>query len=135
VGTQKIHGRNTQVFLAGVNLSSNTTNSQVELTADSHDITTYGKNSHVFQGGLLNGSGTVSGIYDKSVSDGPRVAVRPLIGTTVAFIHRPEGTGTGLPQDSVQVVVTKYTQTSPVADMVTWAIDLQFSDDVTYANQ
>lgn len=131
----RIHGKNTVVLVAGNDLSQYANNSQVEITADSHDISGYGLNAHAFQGGLLNGTSSVSGIYDSSQSTGPRAVLRPLVGTTVAVIIRPEGTGAGKPQDSGQCVVTKYTQTQPVADMITWAVDLQLTGDVAYAVQ
>ena len=124
------HGKNTYVSLDGDDLSVYSTNSQLEITADSHDVTTYGKNSHVFSGGLKNGTATVSGVYDNTAVTGPRAVIKPLVGTVVPLVHRPEGTGSGKPMDTVDVLVTKYTQTHPVADMVTWAVDLQFSDDV-----
>jgi hypothetical protein len=57
------------------------------------------------------------------------------VGTVVPFLHQPEGTGSGKPQDVVDALVTKYTQTHPVADYVTWAVDLQFSDDVNSTPQ
>lgn len=125
----KIHGKNTVVTLGGNDLTQYSNNSQLEFTSDSHDTTTYGKNSHVFSGGLLNGTGTISGFYDSTAITGPRAVLRPMLGTVVQLIHRPEGTGAGKPQDKVSALVTKYTQTHPVADMVTWAVDLQFSDD------
>lgn len=131
----RIHGKVTFVSLDANDLSVYTNSSQVEISADAHDTTGYGVNSHVFQGGLLTGTGSLSGIYDNTVSTGPRGVIRPLIGTNVAMVHRPEGTGSGLPQDVVQVLVMKYTQTSPVADMVTWAVDLQFSGDVNSTPQ
>lgn len=130
-----IHGKNTVVSLDGDDLTAYSNNSQLEITADSHDVTVYGKNSHVFAGGLKNGTATISGFYDSTALTGPRAVIRPLVGTVVELIHRPEGAGTGKPQDKVDVLVTKYTQTSPVADMVTWAVDLQFSDDVDSAAQ
>lgn len=125
-----LHGKHTIVELNGVELTDYSNNSQLEFSADSHDITTYGKNSHVFAGGLKNGTATVSGFYDTTAMTGPRAVIQPLIGTVVEFVHQPEGAGAGKPQDVVDVLVTKYTQTHPVADMVTWAVDLQFSDDV-----
>lgn len=126
----KIHGKETVVSLNGDDLTVYSNNSQLEFTSDSHDTTTYGKDSHVFSGGLLNGTATISGFYDSTADTGPRAVIKPLVGTVVEFIHQPEGEGLGLPQDRVDVLVTKYTQTHPVADMVTWAVDLQFSDDV-----
>lgn len=126
----KIHGKHTVVSLDGDDLTEYSNNSQLEITSDSHDTTTYGKNAHVFSGGLLNGTATISGFYDSTAGTGPRAVIKPLVGTVVELIHKPEGTGTGKPQDKVDVLVTKYTQTHPVADMVTWSVDVQFSDDV-----
>lgn len=126
----KVHGKHTVVSLDGVDLTDYSNNSTLEITADSHDTTTYGKNSHVFSGGLLNGTATISGFYDSTAVTGPKAAIQPLVGTVVELIHQPEGEGLGLPQDRVDVLVTKYTQTHPVADYVTWTVDLQFSDDV-----
>lgn len=126
----KQHGKDTVVTLGGFDLTQYSNNSQLEFTGDSHDITTYGKNAHVFRGGLKNGTATISGFYDTTAVTGPRAVLKPMVMTNVQLIHRPEGTGAGKPQDKVDVLVTKYTQTHPVADMVTWAVDLQFSDDV-----
>lgn len=125
-----VHGKNTVITLGGDDLSEYTTSSQLERTADTHDVTTYGRNSRVFHGGLLNGTGTISGIYDSTTLTGPRAVLNALVGETVELIRQTEGVGTGKPQDKVDVVVGKYTETNPVADMVTWSVDLQFSGDV-----
>lgn len=127
----KVHGKRTVTKLNSIDLTGYSSNSQLEFTADTTDTTTYGKNSHVFSAGLKGGTATVSGFYDSTAASGPRAVLLPLVGADpVPFVHQPEGTGTGKPQDAVQVLVTKYTQTHPVADYVTWAVDLQFSDDV-----
>jgi hypothetical protein len=130
-----VHGRGVYVSLGGNNLSSYCNSSTPERTADSHDVTTYGKNAHVFKGGLLNGSGTIGGFYDSSTSSGPRAIIEPLLGTNATYVDRPEGTGIGKPQRTVDALITKYNETRPVADMITWSADLQFSDDVTVVYQ
>lgn len=130
-----VHGRHTVFKLAAKDLSVYTTTSQLERTSDSHDVTTYGKDSHVFNGGLLNGTATASGIYDNTTMTGPRAAIEPLLGTVVELIRQPDGVGSGKAQDTVQVLVTKYVETSPVADMVTWSVDLQLSGEVNSAVQ
>lgn len=124
------HGKSTFISLAGDNLSAFTTTSQLERSADSHDVTTYGKDDHVFAGGLGNGTATISGIYDNTAVTGPRAVIMPLVGTVVELIRQPEGTGSGKPQDVVDVLVLKYVETNPVADMVTWSCDLQLSDAI-----
>src|SRR6187455_1286917 len=103
-----VHGRSTYVSLAGTNLSAFVTTSSFERTGDKHDVTTYGKNAHVFNGGLLSGSATMSGIYDNTASTGPRAVIEPLVSTVVQYIRRPEGTGAGRPQDRVNVIIDKY---------------------------
>jgi hypothetical protein len=129
-----VHGRNTYISLNGSVLSAYCNDSEFGRTSDSHDVTTYGKNSKCYSGGLLDGTFTMKGVYDNTTA-GPRDIIEPLIGTNVTLIRRVEGTGSGLPQDSVTVLVTKYVETSPVADMVSWSCDCQCSDDITSTNQ
>lgn len=130
-----VHGKSTVIILDGDDLSAFTNTSSFERGADTHDVTTYGKNDHVFAGGLGMNSASMSGIYDNTASTGPRAVIEPLVGSTVTLIRRPEGTGSGKPQDSVSVVVQKYVETSPVADMVTWSCEMQCSDAVTSTTQ
>lgn len=130
-----IHGKGSAVSLGGSDLSIYSNNIEWAQTADSHDVTTFGKNAHVKQGGLLDGTATVSGIYDSTASTGPRAVIKPKVGTVVPLVWRPEGVGVGRPQDTVNVLVTGYTETSPVADMITFSVDLELSDDVVTAVQ
>lgn len=129
-----VHGKNTVMLVAGNDLSVFTNTSTFTRTSDKHDVTTYGKNSHVYQGGLGDGTASMGGVYDNTAA-GPRRVIEPLIGTTVTLVRRPEGTGVGKPQDSVNAIITSYVETSPVADMVSWSCDYQLSDDVTTINQ
>lgn len=129
-----VHGKNTYISLNAVDLSAFTNTSTLTRKADKHDVTTYGKNDHVYQGGLGDGDFSMGGTYDNTAA-GPRDTIEPLIGTNVTLIRRPEGTGVGLPQDSVNVLVEEYVETNPVADMVTWSCKLQPSDAVTSTNQ
>lgn len=126
-----VHGKNTFISLNGVDLSTFANASELSREADEHDVTTYGKNAHVVSGGLLSGKASMSGVYDNTAGTGPRAVVRPLIGTVVPLVRRPEGTGTGKPQDAASVHVKSYVETNPVADMVTWSAELTLSDTVT----
>jgi len=129
-----IHGKDTFISLNASDLSAFCNTSTLTRSADSHDVTTYGADDHVFVGGLGNGTCAIGGIYDNGAT-GPRDVIEPLVGTVVTLIRRPEGTGSALPQDSVSVLVTNYVETSPVADMVTWTAQLQLSGAVTSSNQ
>jgi hypothetical protein len=129
-----IHGKGSVYLLNAVDLSTFSNNTEFKRTSDKHDVTTFGKNSHVYQGGLGDGTATISGIYDDGAA-GPRGTIEPIVGTVVVFKHRPEGTGAGKPEDTVNVLVESYTETEAVADMVMWTAELQLSGDVTTADQ
>jgi hypothetical protein len=131
----RVRGTDTYISLNAVDLSQYLNNAEFNRTSDVGDITGFGKNSHVKQGLLLDSKGSIEGIYDNTASTGPRAVIEPLIGTTVTLIRRPEGTGTGKPQDSVSVVVVGYKETSPVAEFVKFAVELEGSDDVTTTSQ
>lgn len=125
-----IHGKGTAVSLDGDDLSAYTNNVEWSRPADTHDVTTFGKNSKVYQGGLLDGTATLTGVYDNTASTGPAAVIEPLLGQTAPFVYEPEGSGSGKPVKTVDVVVGEYAETAPVADMVTWTVTLQMSDDV-----
>jgi hypothetical protein len=128
------HGKDTVIKLNAVDLSAFTDTSELNRSADTHDVTVYGNQSHAYAGGLLDAKATMSGTYD-SVAGGPRGTIEPLIGTTVTLIRQPEGTGTGKAQDSVSVVVSGYVETNPVADMVKWSAEFQCTGEVNSAAQ
>lgn len=125
-----IHGKNTVVKVATVDLSTYTDTSELPRTADSHDVTTYGNDSHRKAGGLLDGTFTMSGTYDNTAVSGPRAKLEPLLGTICAIIRQPEGTGASLPQDSFDALLTGYTETNAVADMVKWSASFEIDGDV-----
>lgn len=118
-----IHGKTTSFKVATKDISPFTKTSSMEVSADSHDVTGYGATAHRKQGGLLDGKVTAGGTYDSTASTGPRAALLALVGTTTAIVRLPEGTGTGKPSDAISGVLTKYTETSPVDDMVSWAAE------------
>jgi hypothetical protein len=129
-----VHGKKTVIKLNAVDISAFCNTSTFTRSADSHDVTTFGQDNHVYLGGLGDGTSSIGGIYDNGAT-GPRDVIEPLIGTVVTLVRQPEGAGSGLPQDSVQVLVQNFVETSPVADMVTWTAELQLSGAVDSTNQ
>jgi hypothetical protein len=121
------HGRLTNVTVATKDISPYCKTSSYELTADNHDTTGYGATAHTKAGGLTDGTFSAGGTYDNTVSVGPRNALANQLGVTQAIVRKVEGTGTGKPQDTFNAVLTKYTETNPVDDMVTWAATWEIS--------
>lgn len=125
-----VHGKGTVVQVDANDISAFSNSVTFTRTADSHDVTTFGKSSKVYVGGLKDGTASIEGIYDNTSSTGPSAYFRPKIGTIVSLVYRPEGTGSAKPEAQVDALVTSYEETSPVADMVTWTVELQLSDDI-----
>lgn len=128
-----VHGQFTSITIATKNVSPFCKTSTYSGTADFHDTTGYQPpgGARTKAGGLLDGKFTVSGTYDNTASVGPRLALKPLIGTTVAVVRLPEGTGTGKPSDAFSGVLTKYEETNPVDDMISWSAEIEISGAVT----
>jgi hypothetical protein len=126
-----VHGKGSAVSIDGDSLSAFSNSITFTRTADSHDVTCFGKNSKVYQSGLKDGTATIEGIYDNTASTGPGAVLRPLVGgVAVELVYEPEGTGASKPIATVDCIVTSYEETAPVADMITWSAELQLSDDI-----
>lgn len=122
------HSKLTVIIVDDNDVSEFCTDSNCEQSSGTEDNTTYGKNAQVFDPTLLTGAFSCSGKYDDGAT-GPRAVLKPLVGTSVNVKYRPEGTGSGLPQDSFDAVIVKYTETAPVAGYRTWALETQPSDE------
>ncbi|HEX6579216.1 MAG TPA: hypothetical protein VF082_12700 [Jiangellaceae bacterium] len=133
----KIHGKETVVTVDGDDLSTYTNTSEINRTMATHDVTGYGADANAFSSGLLNGTFTMGGVYDSESSAGPRAVLRPLLvaGAAVTVVRRPEGTGSGLPQDSFSAILSSYVESNPVAEMVAWTAEFQISGNVTSTAQ
>lgn len=125
-----VHSKNTVITVATADLSTYTDSSELNRSADSHDVTGYGNDSHRKAGGLLDGTFKMSGTYDNTASTGPRAKLEPLLGTVCAITRQPEGAGASLPQDSFNALMTGYVETNAVADMIKWSCEFDIDGDV-----
>jgi hypothetical protein len=130
-----IHGKSTVLKIATKDISVATKSSTIEQSADMHDVSGYGLTAHAKQGGLLDGKFTANGTYDSTASTGTKPALQAQLGTIVAIVRQPEGLGTGKAQDTFNAVVTKYTETDPCDDMITWAAEFEITGPVTSTPQ
>jgi hypothetical protein len=130
----KVHNKHTVIIIDGNDVSEFCTDSNVEQSSGTEDNTTYGKDAVVKDPTLLDGAFGCSGKYD-SAATGPRAVLKPLVGSKVTVNYRPEGTGSGLPQDTFDVVITKYTETAPVAGYRLWSLETEPSDEWDSADQ
>jgi hypothetical protein len=123
-----VHGKGVVVSVATEDLSVYGTSCEYELKADSHDVTTFGNDYKVFAGGLKESSMKIEGIYDDTETTGPRAVLEALVGTITEMTYKPEGT-TG-PTRTWDCLLTTYTETAPVADMIKFSAQFQGSGAV-----
>jgi len=134
----EVHGSDTVVIFNGTDISQFFKSTDDTDTKEAHDVTTYsGIKRKRYRMGLGDGTFSIGGLYDNSAVLSPNTVIRPVkdAGTLVTFVVRPEGTGVGLPFESVSVGVSSYKQSHPVDDMVTWEAELQKSGAITYGTQ
>jgi hypothetical protein len=131
------HSKLTVITVGGTDISEFCNTSEFNPTTDSHDVTTYGNDGHIYDGGLTDGTFTCGGFYDTSTSSGPRTVLMALKGSnaTTTVVRQVEGSGAGKPQDSFTGLLTSYTESSPVNDFVQWSAEFQISGDVTSSTQ
>lgn len=130
-----IHGASTIITVATKDLSAYTNTSQLDREADVHDITMYGATSYANQGGLKKFTFTMGGTYDSTAVNSPRAVLVGSVGSTLAIVRKPEGTGTGKPNEAFSAVLAKYGESNPVADMVTWSAEFTGTGDITTTTQ
>lgn len=123
----RVHSKETVIIVDGNDISVYCTDSNRKRAAGIEDNTTYGKDDEVYDPTLRKGEFGCQGKYD-SAAAGPRAILDPLVGTKVNIKYRPEGTGSGLPQDSFDAVITGYEETAPVAGWRLWVLETQPSD-------
>lgn len=131
-----VHGRNTYISIDSNDISAYVKNSEFSQDKDTHDTTTYGVDNKTYISGLGDQTFSADGVYDDTTS-GPHDVIQPLLdaGAAVTLVYRPEGTGTGLPERSVSVIVSSYVETSPVDDVTTWSMECQCTGAVTDSDQ
>lgn len=100
---------------------------------DTHDNTTFGAEAHTFQPGLTNGSISIKGMWDKTAVTGADTVLQSLLGVeiTVGFEYGPEGNTAGMVKKSGECVLESYSESAPVADLVSFSASFRISGTVT----
>ena len=98
-------------------------------TADVAETTTLGDGSKSYIVGLKDATISISGLWDSTL-DGILGAVVGQT-ATLSFEYSPEGTASSKIKYTGECIVTSYSQSSPVGDVVGFSADMQVSGDVT----
>ncbi len=126
------HGKDTFLTINAVDVSPYTNTSDFDRAQDNHDVTAYGQQQHRYRGGLGDGTFSCGGTWDDTASTGPSEALEPLEDDKdgVPIVLQLNGTGAGLPQRSFNAILTGYSTSQPVDDMITWEAEFQIDGPV-----
>ncbi|WP_436792664.1 hypothetical protein [Actinospongicola halichondriae] len=137
------HGKNVVFILYSsdatpteYDLSQYSDNVDWNRSQDTSETTCYGQTAKTYVAGHTDGTFTVGGKFDAGTS-GPQdvIEANGLDAELHDFIIREAGTGEGLPEKSGSALVTTYSESMPVAGVITWSADFQLSGTVTTSAQ
>ena len=127
-----VHGKSTDFELDDTGGTSRDV-SNVLVSVDFPEIvetaetTAFGATSKSYIVGLRDATISVSGIWDATV-DGYIIGTEPA---TRTFIFGPAGSTGGFVKYTGECILTNYSVSSPVGDVVTFSLDLQCTGGVT----
>ena len=96
-------------------------------TIDTAETTAFGATSKSYIVGLRDATISISGLWDATV-DGYIIGTEPA---TRTFIFGPAGSTGGNVKYTGEAILTNYSVSSPVGDVVTFSLDLQCTGGVT----
>lgn len=109
------------------NISDTLTDVSFPQTIDTAETTAFGSSNKSYIVGLKDTTISVSGIWDATV-DGYISGTEPA---SRSFIYGPAGTTSGNVKYTGEAIMTNYSVSNPVGDVVTFSMDLQVTGAVT----
>ena len=127
-----VHGKSTDFELddtSGTSRSLANTLTSVDFpeTIDTAETTAFGATSRSYIVGLRSATISVSGLWDATV-DGYIIGTEPA---SRSFIFGPAGSTGGNVKYTGECILTNYSISNPVGDVVTYTLDLQVTGNVT----
>ena len=127
-----VHGKSTDFELDDTggtsrSLSNVLTSVDFPETIDTAETTAFGATSKSYIVGLRDATISVSGLWDATV-DGYIIGTEPASRT---FIFGPAGSTSGYVKYTGECILTNYSISNPVGDVVTFSLDLQVTGNVT----
>ena len=126
------HGKSTDFAIddtggSSRNISDTLTDVSFPQTIDTAETTAFGSSNKSYIVGLKDTTISVSGIWDATV-DGYISGTEPASRT---FIYGPAGSTSGNVKYTGEAIMTNYSVSNPVGDVVTFSMDLQVTGAVT----
>lgn len=127
------HGKTAEITVNSVALSSFCDAADLSIDVDTADTTTFGSTWKTAIAGLIGGTVNLVGNFDPTTTSGPASALVACIagGVPVAVIYEPGGAAANQHRQ-FNAIVTNYSESSPVADKVTFTASLLVTGAVTF---
>ena len=128
-----VHGKSTDFSLddtAGTprNISNTLTSVDFPETIETAETTAFGSTSKSYIVGLRDATISISGIWDSTVDGYLMGGSEPA---SRSFIYGPAGSTGGNVKYTGEAIITNYSISNPVGDVVTFSLDLQVTGNVT----
>ena len=128
-----VHGKSTDFSLDDTsgtprNISNTLTSVDFPSTIDTAETTAFGATAKSYIVGLEDSSFSVSGIWDATVDGYITGGAEPA---SRSFIYGPAGSTASNIKYTGEAIVTSFSISNPVGDVVTYSLDLQVTCTVT----
>lgn len=127
------HGKNAQIYIGTNEISAYCDQLDQSTDVDMAETSTFGVGWKTFLAGLIGSTLNIAGKYDGTASTGPAAIINACItgGTAWSMKYFPGGSATGQRSDAFSGLVTNYSESSPVGDVVTFSASIQVTGTVT----
>ena len=127
-----VHGKSTDFAIddtggSSRNIANTLTDVSFPQTIDTAETTAFGSSNKSYIVGLKDTTISISGIWDATV-DGYLSGTEPA---SRSFIYGPAGSTGGNVKYTGEAILTNYSQSNPVGDVVTFSADFQVTGAVT----
>ena len=128
-----VHGKSTDFALDDTsgtsrNISNTITSVDFPETLDTAETTAFGSSAKSYIVGLTDATISVSGIWDATVDGYIAGGAEPA---SRSFIFGPAGSTVSNVKYTGEAIVTSYSISNPVGDVVTYSLDLQVTGAIT----
>ena len=127
-----VHGKSTDFALddtggSSRSLANTLTDVSFPQTIDTAETTAFGSSNKSYIVGLKDTTISISGLWDATI-DGYLSGTEPA---SRSFIYGPAGSTSGYVKYTGEAIMTNYSVSNPVGDVVTYSVDLQVTGAVT----
>ena len=128
-----VHGKSVDFALddtsgSSRNISDTLNSVDFPEVTETADTTAFGSSSRSFIVGLESATISISGLWDSTVDGYMKGGTEPA---SRSFIYGPAGSTGGNVKYTGEAILTNYSISSPVGDVVTYSVDLQVTGAVT----